>query len=134
MSSWLRQIRTTSRIVKLLLQFPGWDGPLERPQSRESRVAPTCCCGTATLNNYRRVRPASRPIQPFCDLRATATSPVTRYGARHQSAWLQTTSTCDDGVRVSEGRLFGLTPFDWAVLLVGMIGRWVCEANFGARV
>ena len=25
MSSWLRQIRTTSRIVKLLLQFSGWE-------------------------------------------------------------------------------------------------------------
>jgi len=36
MSSWLRQIRTTSRIVKLRLQFPGWElGLLGQPQSRE---------------------------------------------------------------------------------------------------
>ena len=94
------------------------------PRARNMRTkrscTSTCCCGTATLNNYRRVRPASRPIQRFCDLRATAMSPVARYGAGYWSAWLQTTSTCDDDVRVSEGRLFGLAPFDWAVLLVGM--------------
>ena len=41
----------------------------------------TCCCRAATLNSYRRVRPGSRPIQRFCDLRATAISPVARYGA-----------------------------------------------------
>jgi hypothetical protein len=39
MSSWLRQIRTTSRIVKLRLQFPGWElGLLDQPQSREPRA------------------------------------------------------------------------------------------------
>ncbi len=53
------------------------------------------CCSAATLNNYRRVTPASRSIQPFCDLRATAI--VASY-----SVWcgrVQTTSTCDDGIR-----------------------------------
>ena len=91
MSSWLRQIHTTPRILKL--QFPGWETwPARAAAKQRAPSCPTCCCGTATLNNYRRVRPASRPIQPFCDLRATAMSLVTRYGAIQQSVWLQTMS------------------------------------------
>jgi len=35
MSSWLGQIRTTSRIVKLLLQFPGWGTWPVRPAAKQ---------------------------------------------------------------------------------------------------
>jgi hypothetical protein len=75
------------------------------------------CCSAATLNNYRRVIPASRSIQPFCDLRATAIVAVTRYGA----AGSKQRAPAMMAYVASEGRLFGLTPTDWAVLLVGMM-------------
>jgi hypothetical protein len=52
MSSWLRQIRTTSRIVKLFFEFPGWETLLlDQPQSR----------GPYLLLRHRHIEQLSTP-------------------------------------------------------------------------
>ena len=56
-------------------------------------------------------------MQPLCDPCATAIAAVTLYGA----AASKQRAPAMMAYVASEGRLFWLTPTDWAVLLVGMM-------------
>jgi hypothetical protein len=72
------------------------------------------------IRGKRTHEPASRPIHPRCNPRATAMAPLARYGGNIESASTKQRASAMMARVISEGRLFSLKPFDWAVLLVGM--------------
>ena len=81
---------------------------------------PVSSCSSATRRKYRRIRFTSRPIHLLCNPCATATAAIARYGAILQLAPTKQRTSAMMAHVMSEGRLFSLKPFDWAVLLVGM--------------
>jgi hypothetical protein len=88
-------------------------GDLSSPSPSHVVVLPHA----ATIAAYE---PASRLIHPLCNPYATAVAPVAGYSDNIESASTKQRASAMMARVISEGRLFSLKPFDWAVLLVGM--------------
>jgi hypothetical protein len=72
-------------------------------------------------NDYVGVRRVLRTIEQPCNLPATAELPSIRYGGEYSVTETQRLTPVMMAHIMSEGRLLGLAPFDWSVLLLGMM-------------
>ena len=59
-------------------------------------------------------------IPLLCNLCATAIPSLTRYSGNTLFGWDQRRAPAMMAHVLNQGRLFGLTPLDWAVLLLGV--------------